>query len=86
MKFMPEKPKHLYVAGGGRLNATLMRFMADLIGLPVSPVDKLGWSGDGLEAEAFAYLAVRSQLGLPLSVPGTTGVPRPITGGRFHKP
>ena len=39
-----------------------------------------------LEAEAFAYLATRSHLGLPLSVPGTTGVPEPMTGGRLHKP
>ncbi len=86
MKYMPQKPNHLYVTGGGRLNNTLMRWIRDLAGLPVSPVDDLGWSGDGLEAEAFAYLAVRSHLGLPLSVPGTTGVPEPMTGGRFHEP
>lgn len=86
LRFMPEKPKHLYVTGGGRLNNTLMRWIADLIAIPVSSVDTLGWSGDGLEAEAFAYLAVRSQLGLPLSVPGTTGVPQPMTGGKLHKP
>ncbi len=86
LAFMPEKPKHLYVTGGGRLNNTLMRWIRDLAGIQVSPVDDLGWSGDGLEAEAFAYLAVRSQLGLPLSVPGTTGVPEPMTGGRMHRP
>lgn len=86
LKFMPEKPCHLYVTGGGRLNNTLMRNIADLIDIPVSPVDDLGWSGDGLEAEAFAYLAVRSRLGLPLSVPGTTGVPEPVTGGKLHRP
>jgi anhydro-N-acetylmuramic acid kinase len=86
LDFMPKKPLHLYVTGGGRLNNTLMRWICDLAGLPVSPVDDLGWSGDGLEAEAFAYLAVRSRLGLPLSVPGTTGVPTPMTGGRMHRP
>lgn len=85
-KFLPEKPLHLYVTGGGRLNNTLMRHLADLLGIPVKSVDELGWSGDGLEAEAFAYLAVRSRLGLPLSVPGTTGVKEPVTGGRFHQP
>ncbi len=85
-EFMPRKPLRLYVGGGGRLNNTLMRCLSDLIGIPVSPVDDLGWSGDGLEAEAFAYLAVRSRLGLPLSVPGTTGVPMPTTGGKFYKP
>jgi anhydro-N-acetylmuramic acid kinase len=46
----------------------------------------VGWQGDALEAQAFGYLAVRSRLGLPLSVPGTTGVPRPVTGGRFSAP
>ncbi|HEU0118734.1 MAG TPA: anhydro-N-acetylmuramic acid kinase [Alphaproteobacteria bacterium] len=85
--FMPQKPMHLYVTGGGRLNNTLMRMIRDVAGISsVSPVDDLGWSGDGLEAEAFAYLAVRSHLGLPLSVPGTTGVPTPMTGGKLHKP
>ena len=86
LKYMPKKPLRLYVTGGGRHNNTLMRCLSDLLGLPVSTVDDLGWSGDGLEAEAFAYLAVRSRLGLPLSVPGTTGVKEPVTGGKFHKP
>jgi len=86
IKFMPQKPLRMYVAGGGRLNNTLMRCMTDLLDMPVHSVDDLGWSGDGLEAEAFAYLAVRSCLGLPLSMPGTTGVPEPVTGGRIHKP
>jgi anhydro-N-acetylmuramic acid kinase len=45
-----------------------------------------GWRGDFLEAEAFAYLAVRSVRGLPLSLPSTTGVPYPMTGGRLHRP
>lgn len=86
LNFMPEKPKHLYVTGGGRLNNTIMRWIRDIAGISVSPVDDLGWSGDGLEAEAFAYLAVRSHLGLPLSVPGTTGVPEPMTGGKLYRP
>jgi len=46
----------------------------------------LGWDGDALEAQAFAFLAVRSLLGLPLTLPTTTGVPQPLTGGRLHKP
>src|ERR1700744_2067319 len=86
LKFMPARPLHLYVTGGGRLNNTLMTLISELADIPVSPVEKLGWSGDGLEAEAFAYLAVRSRLGLPLSLPGTTGVPTPMTGGRFWQP
>ena len=45
--------------------------------------EEVGWQGDALEAQAFAYLAVRSRRGLPLSLPGTTGVARPTTGGRW---
>jgi len=86
LRFLPRKPESLYVAGGGRHNITLMRWIADMTGLKVLSVDGLGWSGDGLEAEAFAWLAVRSLLGLPLSLPTTTGVPRPMPGGNLHKP
>jgi anhydro-N-acetylmuramic acid kinase len=86
LRFLPAQPKQLYITGGGRLNNTLMRWIGDLTEIPINPVDDLGWRGDALEAEAFAYLAVRSHLGLPLSVPGTTGVPQPMTGGRLHRP
>jgi anhydro-N-acetylmuramic acid kinase len=86
LKFTTVKPKHVYVAGGGRYNNTLMRWIADLANIEVSPVDDLNWSGDGLEAEAFGYLAVRSHLGLALCLPGTTGVPKPTTGGVYHLP
>ena len=41
--------------------------------------------GDALEAQAFAYLAVRSLRGMPLSLPTTTWVSRPLTGGRLHR-
>lgn len=43
--------------------------------------DALGWSAEFIEAQAFAYLAVRSLSGLPLTYPGTTGVAAPQTGG-----
>ena len=52
----------------------------------VSGLRILGWDGDALEAQAFAYLAVRSLKGLPLSLPATTGVRQPQTGGRRHRP
>lgn len=81
----PTQPAHIYVAGGGRHNKTMMRWLAEFSGAPVSSVDELDWKGDFLEAEAFAYLAVRSLLGLPLSLPTTTGVDKPMTGGRLHK-
>jgi anhydro-N-acetylmuramic acid kinase len=57
-----------------------------MLGTVVEPVDAVDWQGDALEAQAFGYLAVRSQLGLPLSLPGTTSVQQPVTGGRFSAP
>jgi len=86
LPFLPQAPTSIYVAGGGRHNVTLMHWISNITGLPTHSVDELGWSGDGLEAEAFAWLAVRSVMDLPLSLPRTTGVPRPMPGGRLHKP
>jgi anhydro-N-acetylmuramic acid kinase len=54
------------------------------VNAPVTSVDTLNWDGDAMEAEGFAYLAVRSMMELPLSLPGTTGVPKPLTGGKRH--
>jgi anhydro-N-acetylmuramic acid kinase len=71
------------VCGGGRHNPALMGALARRLAAPVRPVEAVGWQGDALEAQAFAYLAVRSREGLPLSLPTTTGVPRPTVGGRF---
>ena len=52
----------------------------------VTTAEKHGWSSDFMEAEAFAYLAVRALKGLPLTFPGTTGVKQPQTGGVLHQP
>jgi anhydro-N-acetylmuramic acid kinase len=58
--------------------------LAKALGGPaLAPVEAVGWDGDALEAQAFAYLALRSRRGLPLSIPATTGVPQAVTGGRF---
>jgi anhydro-N-acetylmuramic acid kinase len=83
---MPAPPLRVLVAGGGRHNATLMRLLAQQFPVPVEPVEAVGWHGDALEAQCFAYLAVRSLRGLPLSLPTTTGVPAPLTGGRLTTP
>ncbi|BDD65559.1 anhydro-N-acetylmuramic acid kinase [Sphingobium sp. TA15] len=83
---LAERPKRIYVAGGGRRNATLMRMLGSYSGAEVRPVDELGWDGDALEAQGFAYMAVRHMKGLPISFPGTTGAPRPMTGGVFFEP
>jgi anhydro-N-acetylmuramic acid kinase len=82
---MPAAPKRWLVTGGGRHNPTLMAALAAKLAAPVAPVESVGWEGDLIEAQAFAYLAVRSLRGLPLSLPGTTGVPHPMTGGRHHR-
>lgn len=73
------------VTGGGRHNPALMEALGRRLGVAVRTVEAVGWHGDALEAQAFAYLAVRSALGLPLSLPSTTGVPRPTCGGRLFK-
>ncbi|MGE4323331.1 MAG: anhydro-N-acetylmuramic acid kinase [Sphingobium sp.] len=83
---LPDRPARLYVAGGGRHNAALMAMMARRTGIPVESVDALGWDGDALEAQGFAYMAVRHLAGLPISFPGTTGVPAPMGGGVLFRP
>jgi anhydro-N-acetylmuramic acid kinase len=52
----------------------------------VETAGEVGWSADALEAQAFAFLAARSLAGLPLTFPGTTGVPEPMTGGVLVRP
>ncbi|MSO73255.1 MAG: anhydro-N-acetylmuramic acid kinase [Rhodospirillaceae bacterium] len=86
LKHCPERPKKIFVTGGGRHNPTLMAELARQSGILAAPVDELGWDGDALEAEAFAYLAVRCLRRMPLTYPGTTGVTTPVTGGRIAAP
>lgn len=80
---LPYKAQHHIITGGGRLNPALMRELSHRLPL-VEPVEALGWRGDALEAEAFAYLAVRSRRRLPLTLPTTTGVTQPQTGGAYY--
>ncbi len=79
----PAPVSHWLVAGGGRHNPTIMQALRTRLG-KVEPVESVGWEGDALEAQAFAYLAVRSMLRLPLSLPTTTGANRAVTGGAFY--
>jgi anhydro-N-acetylmuramic acid kinase len=81
----PRPAREFLVTGGGRHNPVLMAALARLLSVPVRPVEAVDWDGDALEAQAFAYLAIRSLRGLPLSLPTTTGVPRPTQGGRLFK-
>ena len=81
----PAPPTRWLVGGGGRRNPALMAALAAALRAPVEPVEAVGWRGDALEAEAFAFLAVRALRGLPLSLPSTTGVAQPTTGGVVHR-
>jgi len=83
--FFPETPAAWYITGGGRLNKFMMEQLQKNLSAPVKNIDELGKDGDSIEAEGFAYLAVRSHLNLPLSFPSTTGVKEPITGGVFYE-
>jgi anhydro-N-acetylmuramic acid kinase len=86
VRHFPAPPEEWLVCGGGRRNPALLAALARRLGQPVRPVEAVGWDGDGMEAQAFAYLAVRSVLGLPLSLPATTGAPHPVGGGRLFRP
>lgn len=85
-RFLPAPPHRWLVCGGGRYNETMMAMLAGALTVPVEPVEAVGWNGDALEAEAFAFLAVRSLRGMPLSLPTTTGVSAPLTGGILRLP
>lgn len=83
---LPRLPKCAVVCGGGRKNKSIMRMLESLLECPVLPCDHLGWNGDAIEAEGFAYMAARSIAGLPISFPKTTGVANPLSGGVLVKP
>ena len=83
---LPRAPRTWIVAGGGARNPTLMRMLAEqLAPAKVETAHAAGWSVDSLEAQAFAYLAVRSLRGLPITFPSTTGAPHPLSGGVLAK-
>lgn len=79
-------PERVLVTGGGRRNPGLMEMLQALAPCPVLPVEDMGLDGDMLEAQAFAYLAVRVLRGMPTSAPGTTGVAAPVGGGKVSRP
>jgi anhydro-N-acetylmuramic acid kinase len=84
-KFLPEPPGGYIVCGGGRRNPAMMSALKERLEAKVVTAEEIGWRGDDLEAECFAYLAVRSLKKLPLSYPKTTRVPSPMRGGVYHR-
>ena len=86
MQHLPDPPSQVLVTGGGRKNPVLMEMLQVSLNCPVLPVEDVGLDGDMLEAQAFAYLAVRVARGLPTSAPSTTGVGALVGGGVVSRP
>lgn len=87
LSHLPQAPHAVFVCGGGSRNPHIMRRLAALMpDCRVATLEDLGVDPDAVEAEGFAYMAVRSQNGAPISFPGTTGAPTPLTGGRTYAP
>ena len=84
--FFPSPVTQWIVCGGGRLNGELMRMLRVKLDAQVVRSEEVGWDGDALEAQAFAFLAVRSMMKLPLSFPNTTGVKKSTVGGVLNLP
>jgi anhydro-N-acetylmuramic acid kinase len=83
LDLLPTRPTKLVVSGGGRHNPLIMEMLHGRAGVEAVPAEAVGWRGDAIEAECFAFLAVRVLRGLPISFPTTTGAPQPLTGGRI---
>lgn len=81
LDFAPEPPLRWIVSGGGARNGELVRLLSYHLRADITTADGIGWSSAFLEAQAFAYLAVRSLKGLPITFPTTTGVNEPLCGG-----
>lgn len=86
LALLPAPPRRWLVTGGGRHNPTLTAWIAERVAAEVAPIEAIGCDGDAVEAQAFAFLAVRALRRLPLTLPATTGVAAPQTGGRIDRP
>jgi anhydro-N-acetylmuramic acid kinase len=82
----PAPVSRVLVTGGGRLNPTLMTELRRRIQAEILAVEDVGLDGDMLEAQAFAFLAVRVLRKLPTSGPSTTGTPALVGGGQISRP
>ena len=83
LDLLPRRPQRLLVCGGGRKNPALMDALSVRASVEALPIESAGFRGDAIEAECFAFLAVRALRGLPISFPMTTGVATPMPGGRI---
>lgn len=85
LRLLPLRPKRILLCGGGRHNKAIVRQLQIRTHATVDDVEVLGWRGDALEAECFAFLATRVKAGLPTSFPSTTGCRVPVCGGVISK-
>lgn len=85
-KHISEKPMECIVCGGGAKNLEIMRKLKESLPFPVKTAQAIGWNNDAVEAQAFAFLAVRSLYDLPLTFPKTTGVSTALCGGKVCQP
>lgn len=83
LDLLPHRPIRLIVCGGGRRNPAIMDALEERAKVEAVPAETVGWRGDAIEAECFAFLAVRSLRALPISFPTTTGVREPMAGGKI---
>lgn len=83
LDLLPRRPQRLIVCGGGRHNPTIMQMLGTRAGVEAVPAEAVGWRGDAIEAECFAFLGMRVKRSLPISFPSTTGAPHPLKGGQF---
>ena len=82
------KTKKFIMCGGGRKNKALINKVDQLMDykeLTIKNIDEFKISGDFVESQAFAYLAIRRILNLPISFPNTTRCAKPCLGGKIIK-
>jgi anhydro-N-acetylmuramic acid kinase len=84
VKSIKEKKDKIILAGGGRKNKTLIRFISKILNIKIETIDQYKCAGDFIESQAFAYLAIRSLENKYLSLPTTTGVSKAVTGGIIY--
>jgi len=83
LDLLPRRPSRVIVSGGGRHNPAIMAALETRARVNTVSADEFGWRGDAIEAECFAFLAMRVMRGLPISFPMTTGAPAPMRGGQL---
>ncbi len=87
LQFFKQPPKEIFICGGGRKNIAIIDKLKEILnGITIKNVEEIGFNGDSIEAEAFAFLGIRSLLQLPISFPKTTGINKPSCGGVIYAP